>query len=819
MKRFAKVLICAVVMMTTFIQPMLSVGDFALSLSLPKAHAQTVPGQNTDAFNLQNTQLENQKNATTFSEDYECGLGIAKNASLEGCFVQFAFWGLFVPLHFLSYISARFLDFFIFYSISNETYSSSEFITEGWEILRDLTNFIFIFALLYIAFQFVLNNEDRAKKLLVNVIIVGLTVNFSLFLTKVIIDGGNILGNVFYNQINVLNSEGQPLQVFNGSKQIAAAIVNKSNPQSIIGAETCRVMIIDGQGNPTGEYDRSACSVGTVLMQILAAAGFSLALVFLFASMGFIFLGRTIGLMFQMIFSPIAFASRMLPGIPMKQLQFDTWLNETLKTSFLAPVYIFFIYLSVMFLKVSQDTGAADLNGSDPISTIIRTLIPFAITFILLNQGGKIAKEMAGTVATVVASSLNKVGGSIAGVATTAAIGAATGGAGLLATGTLGRAGASLASSTAGKTGATSRMVNRLGNKMATTNFDFRASGLGKTLNSQLSKATGGNVKMGSADKTKGGWEAMQQRYTEKQEKRANDFAKIKPNEKVVTDKVQAEDNLRKAHAIQDPQYDAVKKREEALRKEREAAQAELKDAKSAKDTQAQQEAEKKLRDIRNEEKRLAEEKRKTNKYTAINTAQKDLSNANKAYDDEQKKRRKDYIDKVIDTNWHRATHLVSTSTDTRKATLNSLRGKPEIKDEFKKDPITTSAYATNTATTANVATATSAQNAAQGLGNLTNTIASLNNQIQILQSKMQAATSSGAFTQAAQIKKDIEELEKQKATAKNSRNSNQQYSTKTNTNVNTATQASANQPTPQQPKPGSSGNSTNSKKPAQGNP
>src|SRR3989338_10218858 len=95
------------------------------------------------------------------------------------------------------------LNGIIYYTVGQMSvnYSNLTTINSAWSAIRDLANMGFIFILLYAAIQTILGIGSDAKKLIVNIIVVAILINFSLFFTKVVIDISNILSNVFYDQI------------------------------------------------------------------------------------------------------------------------------------------------------------------------------------------------------------------------------------------------------------------------------------------------------------------------------------------------------------------------------------------------------------------------------------------------------------------------------------------------------------------------------------------------------------------------------------------------------------------------------------------
>ncbi|MBU6231895.1 hypothetical protein KGP36_04475, partial [Patescibacteria group bacterium] len=75
-------------------------------------------------------------------------------------------------------------------------------IYQVWQVLRDLAGLVFIFLLLYAAIKTVLNMQDaKYGELLKNIIVVGILINFSFFITTVLIDASNIVSLQLYNAI------------------------------------------------------------------------------------------------------------------------------------------------------------------------------------------------------------------------------------------------------------------------------------------------------------------------------------------------------------------------------------------------------------------------------------------------------------------------------------------------------------------------------------------------------------------------------------------------------------------------------------------
>ncbi len=324
---------------------------------------------------------------------------------------------VFQPLSYLAGLAGQILDFFVYYSTNSNSYSSP-FIGKAWGAVRDIANVFFIVALLYVAIKTILGLGAHGKKMIAHIVIVALLINFSLFFTQVIIDSTNILARVFYNHITVENQDPNIPQ-----KSISVGLVKQFNPQKIFEDVGIKKM-----ANNIGLF-------ALITMILSALCGF---MIFMFLSVALLFVGRVAGLWIAMVFAPLAFASYTVPfDIP--GFGHKKWWDDLLKQSFMAPIFIFFLYVIYLF---STAIGSAvkdivfkstdELGGS--LNAFMKIIIPFAIIFILLQQAKKLAVDYSGQIGGM----LSKIGNAVGGLALGGAIGAATGGVALLGRGVVG---------------------------------------------------------------------------------------------------------------------------------------------------------------------------------------------------------------------------------------------------------------------------------------------------------------------------------------------------------------------------------------------
>lgn len=133
--------------------------------------------------------------------------GIQNGSAILGCFGMVAYHIIYRPSAFLLAVIGNFFDIVLLFSISPKLIGQ-DFVKVVWSAVRDLANMAFIFILLWISIATILRvRGSQAKDILVKLIIVALLVNFSLFVTRVIVDVGNMFSMFFYEGFEVQQVE------------------------------------------------------------------------------------------------------------------------------------------------------------------------------------------------------------------------------------------------------------------------------------------------------------------------------------------------------------------------------------------------------------------------------------------------------------------------------------------------------------------------------------------------------------------------------------------------------------------------------------
>jgi len=302
--------------------------------------------------------------AGLFSGDFlDCIAYTAVYISYE-FFLQISIW--------ITGLASDIFNVSIQFSLTGKAFDPDEnvMIKDGWTMVRDLLNLVFIFILLYAAISTILQygNMD-IKKILPNLIIAALLINFSMLITKMVIDASHIFAWEFYNQIDVTN--GGTVANMKGSAEVYGDFEKKNlsnvflagfNPQRLlIEAEMATTTTNENSNedeahSPWKQVAAKAIENGEGFMSTLwrmaiiiwleiALAIFS---VFILLAGAIMFVARIVILWVVMIFSPIAFLGMILPSMGKYS---KMWWEYLINQSFFAPAFLFMFMLATKFIN------------------------------------------------------------------------------------------------------------------------------------------------------------------------------------------------------------------------------------------------------------------------------------------------------------------------------------------------------------------------------------------------------------------------------------------------------------------------------------
>ncbi|MDR3519785.1 MAG: hypothetical protein P4L63_02780 [Candidatus Pacebacteria bacterium] len=479
----------------------------------------------------QSTNLTNPgKDLNDFLANNSCGIGIlgittdnSKATIWPGCGLAIGNWLFITFPGLLLFCIAYFFNFVASITLYSNIYSGSTFLPTAWAVVRDLSNIFFILILLYIAVRLILGiGGHDTKQMIGKVIIIALLINFSMFFTEVVIDSSNILALIFYNKMSVttLNADGspRPYESVAGERDIAGGLVNAFNPMTLLSPTffgDAGAIGVVGQPAPQPQPP----SAGTVIgIMILAGTLMEIACYAFFVA-GFSLISRMIELFILIIFSPFAFMSFTTPVLEhIEYIGWDAWLKRLLKTSFMAPIFMFFMYFIFLLVHSNMFGSLLTPNPSSIMVTLLSILIPELIVVILLLKATKFALDGSGKLGEMAIGAAKAVGGLALGAATSGASTVALGGAAAVSRATVGRAGAAISESGFAKKweakGWGGEAFRKITGAAGSASFDVRAAKIGgKT----LASATGLNL--GTAQK--GGFTERRKEQIAKRQERA----------------------------------------------------------------------------------------------------------------------------------------------------------------------------------------------------------------------------------------------------------------------------------------------------------
>lgn len=415
-------------------------GVFSPMLAPKKVSAQIQPITytiTTPKTTVTTTQNPTSAPTTTTNDKYsieeaiEDQCGLLFSGTLVGCLEYlFYFFPYLIGAKFM-YLSASFFDTLAAITLQSTYYSGAEFIAEGWRITRDFANIFLILILLFTALSFVLDIEiahANPKKMLASIVLIALIINFSMFITEVVIDISNTLALVFYNQIGASS-----VVVVDGEKNagsVTGVYGNEATPPKSISTQL--VQAFEPQKFQSKKFWEGLSSNGVIadippstVMGLLILVGivyFVMAWSLFIAAMAC--LGRMVSLWIAIVFAPIAFVSYIIPKTKhIHGVGWDHWWADLLSVAFGAPIYFFFLLLISIMAK-SQMVKDSFAGTHSSYATLFIMLIFFTMLVVMIIKATKYVKASAGEFGQVVANLAQKGIGLAGGLA----LGAASGG-------------------------------------------------------------------------------------------------------------------------------------------------------------------------------------------------------------------------------------------------------------------------------------------------------------------------------------------------------------------------------------------------------
>ena len=374
-----------------------------------------------------------------------------------------------------------------------KTYGGGTAVQQGWTISRDLVNISLIFVLIYAALGLILRADSNQKKIVANVIVVALLVNFSAMLTGIVIDASNIVANQFYEMAGKA-SKGTAAYSAGKAPDITTVILERT----LTGTNASRLE----EEVKNGTSNKYAV-LAQVFMNDLFNLPFFLITTIVLVAGALMFFVRMLTLIFLLMLAPLAFLAWAIPNA---NKYFSKWLNKLVSNAIFAPAFFFMFMITIMALGGGKDSlgGFGGKAGADDTS-FVQNLIYLIMVNGMMVGSLLVAKEFGAYGASGAMGVLKKSRG----LAMRGVGGASFGLAGRFGRGTVGRWASSKADSeelqkraaAGGMGGFVARQQLKAYRGVAGSSFDVRATGAAKAVG--LDKSLGTAIGKGGYTKTK----------------------------------------------------------------------------------------------------------------------------------------------------------------------------------------------------------------------------------------------------------------------------------------------------------------------------
>lgn len=253
-----------------------------------------------------------------------------------------------------------------------------------WSVVRDIVNLTFIFGLIYVGFRTILGADSNTKRLLAYIIIGALLVNFSLFITKLVIDVSNITAVEIYQQMEIGEYSRDPAHK---DLKISEILLTRMGILQLVTLSNVGTTFAESTGKSLGNNDG-------YLVFAIGATIFILVAAFVFAAGAILLVIRFGVLLILMVLSPIAFVAAFFPAIGGWSRM---WWQTLFSQAIFAPAYLFMLYLTLVVAQGYRGntqgfagifTNEAGISGDGFIAAAF-----FAITIVLMIASLIIAKQ------------------------------------------------------------------------------------------------------------------------------------------------------------------------------------------------------------------------------------------------------------------------------------------------------------------------------------------------------------------------------------------------------------------------------------------
>ncbi len=248
-------------------------------------------------------------------------------------------------------------------------------IKDAWTIIRDFSNIIIVFSLLYLGIKTILDGQGFAdKKILVGILISAVLINFSfVFVKDIAFDTSNYLGRQILAQTGAQIGGTQA----SGSNPNSPSVqlMKLVNPQQVLDINNFK-----GEWNASNVAENDRTDWGMV-WRIM---GQMILFTFVVVMLALIFLGLSIMLLYRfvifiilMVSAPFGFISLQIPWL---QKQGKEWFEHLKKQTIFFPAFMLCLYLVLLIVT----TLASQTNATAITDVGASMIFLFIFNFVLI---------------------------------------------------------------------------------------------------------------------------------------------------------------------------------------------------------------------------------------------------------------------------------------------------------------------------------------------------------------------------------------------------------------------------------------------------
>lgn len=259
-------------------------------------------------------------------------------------------------------------------------------VEQGWTVFRDFSNILIIGFFVFIAISIILGlHEFGQKRLIANVLVIAVLMNFSLLFTKIVIDGSNFVAYQIYSQMaRTANSE---VAKFNTSEAFL-------RPMGIGEVWNTYTLVRD---NATDTYGFLGFAYGFI-------GGFMLLGVALVLFYGcFLILWRGVLFILLMLAAPYAFATYLVPSLAKGEYGWEGWWKMLINNAAFGPLLMIMLALSLSIITAGGNRATVPLGqiigdpSTAPNGAWISILV-YSLGIFLLFASMRLASSFAGSI-------------------------------------------------------------------------------------------------------------------------------------------------------------------------------------------------------------------------------------------------------------------------------------------------------------------------------------------------------------------------------------------------------------------------------------